>query len=296
MKKILGIILICITIYSCGNNNNEFDASGTFESTEIIISSESMGKILNLNIEEGDKINKNEIVGIIDSVQLHLKKMQLIKNMQSVISRSPKVSTQLSILKEELKKQIKEQKRLKRLAKANAASEKQIDDISASVLILKSKIKALKSTLNNNVNSINAQSSAIEIQIAQIEDQLSKCYIKSPTNGSILAKYSQEGEFARVGKPLFKIANLDEVFLKAYINSGQLLNLKLGQSVKVFANFGGDKQREYKGHISWISNKSEFTPKSIQTQDERENLVYAIKVKIKNDGYIKLGMYGEVKF
>lgn len=296
MKKILGIILICITIYSCGNNNNEFDASGTFESTEIIISSESMGKILNLSIEEGDKINKNEIVGIIDSVQLHLKKMQLIKNMQSVISRSPKVSTQLAILKEELKKQIKEQKRLKRLAKANAASEKQIDDISASVLILKSKIKALKSTLNNNVNSINAQSSAIEIQIAQIEDQLSKCYIKSPINGSILAKYSQEGEFARVGKPLFKIANLDEVFLKAYINSGQLLNLKLGQSVKVFANFGGDKQREYKGHISWISNKSEFTPKSIQTQDERENLVYAIKVKIKNDGYIKLGMYGEVKF
>lgn len=296
MKKILGIILICITIYSCGNNNNKFDASGTFESTEIIISSESMGKILNLSIEEGDKINKNEIVGIIDSVQLHLKKMQLIKNMQSVISRSPKISTQLAILKEELKKQIKEQKRLKRLAKANAASEKQIDDISASVLILKSKIKALKSTLNNNVNSINAQSSAIEIQIAQIEDQLSKCYIKSPINGSILAKYSQEGEFARVGKPLFKIANLDEVFLKAYINSGQLLNLKLGQSVKVFANFGGDKQREYKGHISWISNKSEFTPKSIQTQDERENLVYAIKVKIKNDGYIKLGMYGEVKF
>ncbi|MCT4600984.1 MAG: HlyD family efflux transporter periplasmic adaptor subunit [Marinifilaceae bacterium] len=296
MKKILGIILICITIYSCGNNNNKFDASGTFESTEIIISSESMGKILNLSIEEGDKINKNEIVGIIDSVQLHLKKMQLIKNMQSVISRSPKVSTQLAILKEELKKQIKEQKRLKRLAKANAASEKQIDDISASVLILKSKIKALKSTLNNNVNSISAQSSAIEIQIAQIEDQLSKCYIKSPINGSILAKYSQEGEFARVGKPLFKIANLDEVFLKAYINSGQLLNLKLGQSVKVFANFGGDKQREYKAHISWISNKSEFTPKSIQTQDERENLVYAIKVKIKNDGYIKLGMYGEVKF
>ena len=138
MKKILGIILICIIIYSCGNNNNKFDASGTFESTEIIISSESTGKILNLNIEEGDKINKNEIVGIIDSVQLHLKKMQLIKNMQSVISRSPKVSTQLSILKEELKKQIKEQKRLKRLAKANAASEKQIDDISASVLILKS--------------------------------------------------------------------------------------------------------------------------------------------------------------
>ncbi|MCH4896000.1 HlyD family efflux transporter periplasmic adaptor subunit [Marinilabiliaceae bacterium JC040] len=296
MKKILGIILICITIYSCGNNKNEFDASGTFESTEIIISSESTGKILNLSIEEGDKINKNEIVGIIDSVQLHLKKMQLIKNMQSVISRSPKISTQLAILKEELKKQIKEQKRLKRLAKANAASEKQIDDISASVLILKSKIKALKSTLNNNVNSISAQSSAIEIQIAQIEDQLSKCYIKSPTNGSILAKYSQEGEFARIGKPLFKIANLDEVFLKAYINSGQLLNLKLGQSVKVFANFGGDKQREYKGNISWISNKSEFTPKSIQTQDERENLVYAIKVKIKNDGYIKLGMYGEVKF
>lgn len=296
MKKIIGILLISILICSCGNKNNKFDASGTFESNEVIVSSEIMGKILNLNIDEGDKINKNQMVGIIDSVQLHLKKMQLIKNMQSVKSRSPKVSTQLAILKEELKKQTKEKNRLLRLAKLNAASEKQVDDIKASVLILKSKIKALKSTLNNNVNSINAQSSAIEIQIAQIEDQISKCYIKSPINGSVLAKYAQEGEFATMGKPLFKIANIDDVFLKAYVNSGQLLNLKLGQNVKVFANFGGDKQKEYKGVISWISNKSEFTPKSIQTRDERENLVYAIKVKINNDGYIKLGMYGEVKF
>lgn len=281
---------------SCKEGVKDFDATGTFESTEVIVSSENEGKILALNIEEGDMLKANQRVGIIDTTQLYLQMMQLSKNIKSVISNKPIVSTQIASIKDKISKQLIEKRRIENLLKGKAATTKQLDDVEANLNVLRSELSAHKSTLNNNISSIDAQSSAISIQIAQIADRLEKCKIKSPIEGIVLDKYMETGEFAVPNKPLFKVANMVNIYLRAYVTSQQLEKIKLGQKVKVFADFGGDTYKEYPGTISWISQTSEFTPKGIQTPKDRANLVYAIKVNVKNDGIIKLGMYGEVKF
>lgn len=296
MKQILIIVLLVTMFASCSQNRNKFDATGTFEATEVIVSSEVAGRILSFDITEGTPVVKNEQLGTIDSVQLYLQKLQLLKNSSSVQSSRPSVETQVAAIREQIAKQQIEKRRIENLLKSNAATGKQLDDVNSSIAVLERQLSAQQSSLNNSVSSLNAQSSAIDIQVAQIEDRLTKCIVRSPISGVVLAKYAEEGELAGVGKPLFKVADMKNIYLKSYVTSGQLMDLKLGQQVKVTADFGGDKSREYNGIITWIADKSEFTPKNIQTKDERENQVYALKIAVENDGYIKLGMYGEVIF
>ena len=293
-KLILINLCVLMLVSACGNKQHSFDATGSFEATEVIVSSEAVGRILSFDIIEGMELDVNEQVGAIDSIQLYLSKLQLMKNVTSVESNRPDVSTQVAAIREQLLKQQTERTRIENLLKSEAATQKQLDDINSAISVLERQLAAQLSSLNNSVSSLNAQSSALEIQIAQIEDRLAKCIIQSPISGTVLAKYAEAGELATVGKPLFKVADMKHVFLCAYFTSGQLADIKLGQTVKVFADFGGDNRREYRGTITWISDKSEFTPKSIQTKNDRENLVYAVKIAVENDGYIKIGMYGEV--
>ena len=285
---------VLLTLYSCGNNQNAFDATGTFEATEVTVSSEASGRILSFDIVEGQEIAADRQIGVIDTVQLYLTKLQLMQSMSSVKSNRPDIGKQIAAVKEQIAKQKTEQTRVENLLKSEAATQKQLDDIISAIAVLERQLAALQSSLQNSASSIDAQSSAIEIQIAQIDDKLSKSIISSPITGMVLAKYTEAGELAVVGKPLFKVADTKRLFLRAYMTLSQLKDVKLGQNVKVFADFGGDNRREYMGTITWISEKSEFTPKNIQTKDDRENLVYAVKAAIENDGYVKIGMYGEL--
>ena len=292
------VLSLCVLfiLLSCGNKQNIFDASGTFEATEVTISSEASGRILSFDIVEGQEITAGNRIGVIDTVQLYLTKLQLMQNVSSVKSNRPDISKQIAAVREQITKQKTEKNRVENLLKAEAATQKQLDDITSAITILESQLAALQSSLQNSASSIDAQSSAIEIQIAQIDDKLSKSIISSPITGTVLAKYTEAGELAVAGKPLFKVADTKRLFLRAYMTLSQLKDVKLGQNVKVFADFGGDNRREYVGTITWISEKSEFTPKNIQTKDDRENLVYAVKVAIENDGYVKIGMYGTLIF
>ena len=288
------LFFVLLALSSCGNNQNVFDATGTFEATEVTVSSEASGKILSFDIIEGQEIMAGSNIGIIDTVQLYLSKMQLLQSMSSVRSNRPDISKQIAALKEQIAKQQTERTRVENLLKAEAATQKQLDDINSAIMVLERQLAATQSSLQNNALSIDAQSSAIEIQVAQIDDKLSKSIITSPITGTVLAKYTEAGELAVPGKPLFKIADTKRLYLRAYLTLSQLKDVKLGQNVTVYADFGGDNRREYKGTVTWISEKSEFTPKSIQTKDDRENLVYAVKIAIQNDGYVKIGMYGEL--
>lgn len=295
MKRILLIIGTLAVAASCSGEKN-FDATGTFEATEVTVSSEANGRILSLNIEEGDSITANTQIGAIDSVQLYLTKMQLQKSGHSVSASRPDISKQIAATKEQIAKQKREKHRIENLLKAGAATTKQLDDINSYIRVLENQLAAQMSSLRNSAESIDAQSSAVDIQIAQAEDRLSKCRIVSPVSGTILDKYAEAGELASAGRPLFKVADLSKVYVRAYVTSAQLSKVKIGQKVNITAQFGGKENRKYEGRITWISNQSEFTPKSIQTNDTRADLVYAIKASVENDGYIKIGTYAEVRF
>lgn len=279
---------------SCVKHQNDFDATGTFEATEITVSSEASGKILSFDITEGQEVSAGDKVAVIDSVQLYLKKLQLMKNISSVKSNRPDIGTQIAAIKEQIAKQETEQRRVENLLKADAATQKQLDDVKSSIAVLKSQLAASQSSLRNNVSSIDARSSAMEVQVAQAEDLLSKCTAYAPVSGTVIAKYAEMGELTAVGRPLLKVADTKKLYLRAYMTLSQLSDVKIGQRVKVYADFGGENRREYDGKITWISEKSEFTPKNIQTKEDRANLVYAVKAMIENDGYAKIGMYGEM--
>lgn len=295
VKNVLFYAIFLSLTAACGNGNGDYDASGTFESTEIIVSAEANGKIMRSNVEEGDLLKDGQEVGYIDTVQLYLKKMQLLTSVKSVQSRRSDIAKQIAATKEQIAKAEKEKKRNENLLKSNAATQKQVDDIDSQLAVLQKQLAAQISTLQNSNQSVTEESSAMEIQVAQVEDQLQKSHIISPINGTVLSKYAEAGELATQGKPLFKIADIENMYLRAYIIADQLTQMKLGQEVKVFADYGEDGKREYTGKVTWISDKAEFTPKTIQTRDERANLVYAVKIAVKNDGYLKIGMYGEVK-
>ena len=293
---ILLVICLVIGFASCRKSAVNYDASGTFEAVEVIVSSEASGKILFFDAEEGKEVKAGELLGYTDTTQLYLKKLQLQTSTKAVTSRKSDVGKQIAALQQQIATAKIEKKRIENLLKANAANTKQLDDVNAQITTLEKQLEAQKSMLENANSSISEESSAMEIQIAQLNDQLKKCYITSPINGTILVKYAEQGELAIPGKALFKVADVSNMILRAYVTSSQLTKLKIGQQVKVGADFGEEEIREYKGTISWISSKSEFTPKTIQTQDERANLVYAVKIKVNNDGYLKIGMYGEVNF
>ncbi|MDR0394907.1 MAG: HlyD family efflux transporter periplasmic adaptor subunit [Tannerella sp.] len=296
IKNFAWVFCVVFFLLSCGKNQHDFDAAGAFEATEVTVSSEASGKILLLDVTEGREVIAGDRLGVVDTVQLYLTKLQLMENVSSVRSNRPDVDKQIASIREQIAKQKTERTRIENLLEAEAATQKQLDDAVSVLAVLESQLAALQSSLRNNVSSLDAQSSALEIRIAQVEDQLSKCVISSPVTGTVLAKYAEAGELSIPGKPLFKVADMKRLYLRAYLTLAQLKDIKLGRQVKVFADFGGNNRREYGGSVTWISEKSEFTPKSIRTKDDRENLVYAIKVAIENDGYVKIGMYGEVVF
>lgn len=280
--------------YACNGNKFENDASGTFEATEVIVSAEVNGKIEQFFIQEGDILDKNQDVGYIDSTQLYLKKKQLIASGKIILARRPDIGKQIASLNEQIEKEEFEKKRTEQLLKSNAATQKQLDDINSRIIVLKGQLSAQMNTLSTTVNSLNEESSSVQVQIEQIEDYLEKSHIKNPIAGTVLTKYVEEKEMVTEGTPLYKIADTKNLFLRAYVIYEQIEKIKLGQEVTVSIN---QTQKTYKGTVSWISDKAEFTPKTIQTKDERENLVYAIKIAVKNtDDQIKIGMYGDVNF
>lgn len=291
---------LLIVIYSlfvgCSGSKSDFEASGTFEAEETIISAEVTGVIRQFDVEEGQELTAGQIIGYIDSTQLYLKKRQLESQIRALQGRKPNIAVQLSALQAQLQTAQTERTRLEKLVAGDAATQKQLDDVNAQIEVLKKQINAQQSSLKISSDGISDDVATLQVQIEQLEDQLAKHRLTAPQNGTVLAKIAKVNELTTVGKPLYKIADLQNITFRAFVTSAQLTQLKIGQNVRVFADFGEKKRREYKGTISWISDKSEFTPKTIQTQDERANLVYAVKITVKNDGYLKIGMYGEVNF
>ncbi|WP_221410487.1 HlyD family secretion protein [Apibacter sp. HY039] len=297
MKNSILLAGLFSTIISCNRNTFEHDASGTFEATEIIVSSEASGKLESLQLVEGDVLKKNQYVGYVDSTQLFLKKMQLMAANKAIQVKRPDIPVQVSSLQEQLSKAEFEKKRILKLLADNAATQKQLDDANSQIAVLKKSIDAQVNTLSTSVKGLDEETNTNKVQISQIEDQLQKSKIINPIEGTVLNKYIEEKEIVTQGKPLYKIADTKNLFLRAYIVAGQLEKVKIGQKVTVYITLSENKQKSYPGTISWISDKAEFTPKTIQTQDERQNLVYAVKIAVKNtDGLIKIGMYGDVNF
>ncbi|WP_257670045.1 HlyD family secretion protein [Parapedobacter tibetensis] len=296
MNNVRTIAFAILLLASCTSKQNDYDASGTFEAVETIISAEANGAIKTLDIQEGQQLQAGQVIGYVDTTQLYLKKRQLQSQIGAVLSKKPNVAIQVAALQEQLSQAIREQQRIANMAKADAATPKQLDDANAQVAVIKKQIAAQQSTLGITSTSITQEASPLEIQIAQLEDQLAKSYIINPVDGTVLVKYAEANEMAAVGKPLYKIANLSSIILRAYVTGPQFAQLEINQQVTVLVDGEDGKYREYEGIVEWISDKAEFTPKTIQTKDERENLVYAVKIKVKNDGLLKIGMYGEVRF
>lgn len=292
---IWGLMLLALSLASCGSKEKEFDATGTFEATEVTVSAEQNGTLLSFDINEGDKVSVGTQVGLIDTIQLYLKARQIGATKLVYASQRPDMGKQVAATRQQLSKAREEYNRFAELVKEGAANRKNLDDARSQMQVLERQLEAQLSSLNTSTNSLNAQMGTTDVQKLLVADQLKKCHILSPITGTILEKYAERGEFATIGKPLFKIADIKNIYLRAYVTSAQLKNVKIGQSVKVFADYGNSEKKEYPGKVTWISAKSEFTPKTILTDDERADLVYAIKIAVKNDGYVKIGMYGEVK-
>ena len=295
MKTILFIILgLSIAVTGC-SSNNKFDASGSFEAVETIISANANGTINRFEVEEGENLKEGQNVGYVDTLQLHLKKEQLKAQIKSILSQKPDISTQLASLQVQLQSAERDQKRTSELARTGSVTQKQLDDANSKVADIKRKIEAQKSSLNISTKFIEAQTAPLRFQIDEINKQIRDCLIINPINGTVLIKYVEQDEMTTEGKALYKIADLSSIILRAYVTGNQLSRIKLNDSVDVYVDAGGSNYKKYIGKIEWISEEAEFTPKDILTKEERENLVYAIKIRVKNDGYLKIGMYGQVK-
>ncbi len=280
---------------SCGKQRSSYDATGTFEATEVIVSAEIAGKLMQSQLVEGLKITPDMALGYIDTIQLALRKQELYAQLGAGKSRYTSIPKQVAALKQEIENSQRELQRFQRLVDARAGNRKQVDDIGYKIADLQKELEAKQSLLQSANSAVSNENIALSIRIDEVEDMLSRAVIKSPINGTILTKYVEEGELVAPGKALFKVADMEHVFLRAYITSAQLTNVKLGQQVRVFADYGGDNLKQYEGSVIWIADEAEFTPKSIQTDDDRANLVYAVKIAVTNDGYIKRGMYGKVQ-
>ena len=287
--KQLFTFLILINLVACNKNNDKADGYGNFEATEVTISAEASGKIEYLNLEEGAIVAPNTQVGLIDTIQLYLSKQQLIASKNTIASKSVNVLSQTAVLNEQLKTTLIEQKRIQNMFAENAATKRQVDEINGKVNVLNEQIKSIKT----QEAPISNEQKSIDVQIEKINDQIQKCKITSPFQGTVLAKYSEENEITNFGKPLYKLADLTTMTLRVYISEKQLNQIKVGQKVTVKIDTQED-MKSYPGTISWISSSAEFTPKIIQTKEERANLVYAVNVNVKNDGSLKIGMPAEM--
>ena len=288
-----GIVLL---LNACGNKEKEYDATGVFEATETTIYAEQPGILVRLNVEEGDIVAPEMEVGLIDTTQLWLKLKQAVAAKSVYQSQKPEIGKQIAATRQQLAKAKQDQQRYSELVADGAAPSKMLDDANSQVEVLQHQLDAQISSLTVTTNSLQRQMDAAYVQEDQLRDQLRKCHIKVPAKGTVLEKYVERGEYVSTGKPLFKMADTEGMFIRAYVTSTQLRNIKLGQNAIVYADYGDGQKKEYHGKVTWISNRSEFTPKTILTDDERADLVYALKVAIENDGYVKIGMYGEVKF
>lgn len=293
MKKIY-MALLALGVCAC-QKEQEYDASGIFEATTVTVSAETSGRILSMPISEGDTVIKGERIALIDTTLLLLQQKQLGSQQNSAVSSSPDIAIQAASLRSQIAHQEHECERFAKLLADGATTQKQYDDATAQLSVLRGQLSALLSSLGKSKTSISDNAGAIRYQADQIQEQINRCKILSPITGTVLLKYAEAGEFAVAAKPLYKIADLNNIYLRAYFTASQLADIKMGQKVTVIADFGGDKQFEYPGKITWIAEESEFTPKSIQTKDSRANLVYAVKISVKNDGRLKLGQYGEVR-
>lgn len=298
MKNTLIYATVALTgfVYSCKSGNGNPDASGTFEATEVLLSAETPGKVIALYAEEGDQKNAGDLLAIVDTTQLHLKRIQLQSSLQAMEARMPESAKQLAVISEQIKTAEREEIRMQNLVKQEAGNTKSLDDIRAQLTLLRRQYTASESTLNGTSAGIHAEMKALQAQMRQTEDLLKKSYIYSPSNGTILSSYIEANEFTAAGKPLFKLADLSQMELRVYLSGDQLPLVKVGQEVKIRTDAGNGEDKFLTGKISWISSQAEFTPKTIQTKDERANLVYAAKLTVKNDGFIKIGMYGELNF
>lgn len=287
---------LSFVLSACGNNDIPYDASGVFETTEVIVSAQATGELLSFTVEEGMNVKADEKLGYVDTLQLALKKKQLTATLAATDSKWLDEKRQSASLRQQIINLERERKRFGDLLEADAATEKQVDELDYQIDVLKRQLSATEEQLNSHNKSLDGQCLSLEAQLAQLENQIEKSVVSSPVSGTVISKYAEPGEFVQPGKSLFKVANLEKMKLRIYITADQLTMLKIGQKVKVYADKGKDERQEYEGVVSWISDKAEFTPKTIQTRDERANLVYAVKVSVRNDGFIKRGMYGDVKF
>lgn len=309
-KLIVTLLATAVLFTACNRNAPKFDASGTFEVDEVIVSAEQTGKLLSFNVNEGQTIPARNVVGIIDAENLSLQKEQVQASIAALHEKTADVGPQVKLLQEQLAVQqsqldnmLHERTRIENLLKQDAATTKQLDDMNSAIEVLKKQMDVTRQQINVQKTNTSTQNRTVlsekqplEKRVAQLSDQIDKAQIINPISGTVITKYAEAGEVTAAGKALYKIANLDTLTLRAYITGTQLPQIKLGQTVKVMIDSGANAYREYPGTITWISDKAEFTPKTIQTKEERANLVYAIKVKVKNDGYLKIGMYGEVMF
>ncbi|MGP1591398.1 MAG: HlyD family secretion protein [Prevotella sp.] len=310
MKKIYLLTALIFVITSCSDNQKEYDATGTFEATEVTVAAKSSGELKHFVLNEGENLKANQVVGNIDTYELQQKQDELTAVLQqldatasSTSSRQLNLREQLASLSQQISHEQQEQKRFAELVKDGAVPRKQLDDINNQIQVLqrqyeatRNQIQSNNSSLENQISAIQAQKQGVMAQKRQLEEKINNAQVLSPLQGTVLEKYVEQGEFVSVGKPLFKVADTNKMFIRAYITSEQLKSIRLGQKVTVFADYGSGQKKQYNGVVTWISSRSEFTPKTILTDDERADLVYAIKIQFQNDGYAKIGMYGEVKF
>lgn len=292
MKRTLLLILLSVVLFSCSNTDEKSDAFGNFEADPVIVSSESSGKILQLNVDKGQKIDKDFISAVTDTVQVHLKLQQLEAQKAAVVAKRQSIQSQIDVFEEQIKTLKVNEERVAKMVKDQAATQKQLDDINGQISVIQKQIESIKTQFV----SVNKELEVLDTQKETTEDLLNRCTVKSPVSGTILETYVEQGELATPGKPLFKIANLDVLTLKVYVSGVQLPNVKIGQQVNVLIDKSASENQTLSGQVTWISSEAEFTPKIIQTKEERVKLVYAVKVAVKNDGTLKIGMPGEVSW
>ena len=294
--KSITVLFIAFVLTNCTKTEKKADAYGNFEAVETIISSESQGKLINFNIEEGEDITIGQRIGLIDTSMLALQRNEIQANLRSLKFKLPDVSKDIKVLEQQIANIEIDRKRTENLLEKKAATQKQYDDIIARIEVLKKQITATKYKASVQSRSILSEIEPIEAKLKQVNYSIEKCKIMNPTAGTVISKFVEENEIVSFGKPLYKLADLENIIIRVYVSEPCLINVKIGLKVKVFVDAPNNTQKEYEGKVTWISSKAEFTPKIIQTKEERTNLVYAVKVAVKNDGGLKLGMPGEVYF
>ena len=289
-------VAIGLVLGACTSQEEQYDASGIFETTEVIVSAKGTGELQSFQVEEGQAVRQGEVLGWIDTLQLSLKDRQLAASLLATESKRLDEKRQVAHLRQQIENLQREKERFTTLLNAKATTAKQVDDIDYQIKVLQNQLVATQEQINSSNSSLSRQSESIQAQRAQMEDQIRNAMISSPITGTVLTKYAEQGEFAVPGKALFKVADVSRMKLRAYITADQLTQLQIGQAVAVYADRGITDRKRYVGRVVWIADKAEFTPKTIQTRNERADLVYAVKIAVENDGFIKRGMYGEVRF